>query len=166
MTATKKSAKKKLPARAPVRTAPRAAGRVAPPAKIDTSRPLVLVVDDYADAREMCCEILEFGGYRAEGAKDGFEALEKAQKLSPAVILMDLSIPGIDGWEATRRLKGDAKTQTIPIIALTGHALHGHSEGARKAGCDEFLTKPCLPDDLISAVNRILDRGAKRKKGA
>ena len=139
----------------------------APKEKASASgRSLVLVVDDYTDAREMCCEILQYGGYEAVGAKDGLEAIEMAQSRLPALILMDLSIPGIDGWEATRRLKADVRTRDIPIIALTGHALHGHSEGAKKAGCDEFLTKPCLPDDLLAAVNRMLGAGAKRKKGS
>ena len=158
MAAAKKIAKK-APAKAgaaekkPAKSAP------------DANRPLVLVVDDYADAREMCCEILQFGGFRTESARDGLEALDMATRLEPALILMDLSIPGIDGWEATRRLKNDARTKSIPIIALSGHAFEGHADEARKAGCDAFLTKPCLPDDLISAVNRMLDRGAKRKKG-
>ena len=80
--------------------------------------------------------------------------------MSPDLILMDLSLPGMDGWEATRRLKADERTSHIPIVALTGHALAGASEGAKKAGCDSFVTKPCLPDDLVVEVRRML--GAAR----
>jgi CheY-like chemotaxis protein len=64
----------------------------------------------------------------------------------------------MDGWEATRRLKADARTASIPVVALTGHALAGISEGARKAGCDAFVTKPCLPEDLVREIRRILSR--------
>ena len=70
---------------------------------------------------------------------------------------MDLSLPGMDGWEATRVLKADERTKHIPVVALTGHALAGASEGAKKAGCDSFVTKPCLPDDLVVEVRRMLD---------
>ena len=75
----------------------------------------------------------------------------------PDIILMDLSLPVMDGWEATRRLKADKRTASIPVVALTGHALAGISEGARKAGCDAFVTKPCLPEDLVSEIRKILD---------
>ena len=119
--------------------------------------PLVLVVDDYVDAREMCSEFLRFAGYRVVEAADGVEAIEKAIELSPSLILMDLSLPRLDGWEATRRLKKDVRTRDIPIVALTGHALTGHAEKAQDAGCDGFLTKPCLPDVMAAEVKRMLD---------
>ena len=70
---------------------------------------------------------------------------------------MDLSLPVMDGWEATRRLKADERTAHIPIVALTGHALAGISEGAQQAGCDAFVTKPCLPDALVAEIQRMLD---------
>jgi CheY-like chemotaxis protein len=119
-------------------------------------KPLILVVDDYADAREMYSEYLEFSGFRTAQAKNGAEALEQAFELTPDVILMDLSLPVMDGWEATRRLKKDPRTRAIPVVALTGHALEGHSESARDAGCDAFLAKPCLPDELVEHVKQIL----------
>jgi CheY-like chemotaxis protein len=119
--------------------------------------PLILVVDDYQDAREMYAEYLQFSGFRVAEAKNGNEAVEQAFALKPDLILMDLSLPGMDGWEATRRLKADDATKHIPIVALTGHALAGASEGARKAGCDSFVTKPCLPDDLVVEVRRMLN---------
>ena len=125
-----------------------------PPA---TSKPLVLVVDDYQDAREMYAEYLEFSGFRTAEARNGAEALEKAFALTPDVILMDLSLPVMDGWEATRRLRADARTRNIPIVALTGHALTGHGNGTKEVGCDAYVTKPCLPDALVQEVKRILD---------
>jgi two-component system, cell cycle response regulator DivK len=119
--------------------------------------PLILVVDDYQDAREMYAEYLQYSGFRVAEAKNGNEAVAQARSLKPDLILMDLSLPGMDGWEATRVLKADDETRHIPIVALTGHALAGASEGARKAGCDSFVTKPCLPDDLVVEVRRMLD---------
>src|SRR5687767_15823640 len=121
--------------------------------------PLILVVDDYEDAREMYAEYLRFTGFRVAEARNGNEAIEQAFALMPDLILMDLSLPGLDGWEATRQLKADARTRHIPVAALTGHALAGASEGAKKAGCDSFVTKPCLPDDLVIEVRRMLSLG-------
>ena len=127
--------------------------------------PLVLIVDDFQDNREMYAEFLRFSGLRVEEATNGLEALEKAATLLPDLIVMDLSLPGIDGWEATRRLKSDAATKHIPVVALTGHALAGYSEGARQAGCDGFITKPCLPETLLEEIQRTLEgRGRPKSK--
>ena len=120
--------------------------------------PLILVVDDYQDAREMYAEYLQFSGFRVAEARNGNEAVEQAFALLPDLILMDLSLPGKDGWEATKELKADTRTRHIPIVALTGHALAGHAEGARDAGCDAFVTKPCLPDALVAEIKRLLDQ--------
>src|SRR5205085_2614300 len=103
-------------------------------------RPRVLLVDDYPDAREMYTEYLEFSGFDVVEAGNGMEALQRAVDAAPDIILMDLSLPVMDGWEATRRLKADERTASIPVVALTGHALAGISEGAKKAGCDAFVT--------------------------
>jgi two-component system cell cycle response regulator DivK len=119
--------------------------------------PLILVVDDYADNLEMYSSFLAFSGLRVEEATTGKEALTKAFQLLPDVIVMDLSLPGVDGWKATRQLKADDRTKHIPVVAVTGHALQGASEGAKAAGCDAFLTKPCLPEDLLREVRRLLD---------
>jgi CheY-like chemotaxis protein len=119
---------------------------------------LVLLVDDYADNRDIYAQFLLYAGLRVEEAENGHQALEKAFALSPDVIIMDLALPGLDGWEATRRLKSDARTRRIPVIALTGHALAGHSQGALEAGCDLFLTKPCLPERLLEEILALLDR--------
>jgi CheY-like chemotaxis protein len=122
-----------------------------------TDRPRVLLVDDYPDAREMYTEYLEFSGFDVVEAGNGMEALQRAVESTPDIILMDLSLPVMDGWEATRRLKADRRTASIPVVALTGHALAGISEGAKQAGCDAFVTKPCLPEDLVREIRKILD---------
>lgn len=127
--------------------------------------PLVLVVDDFEDNREMYASYLQFAGFRVAQAADGHEALDKAFSLLPDVIVMDLSLPGLDGWEATRRLKRDARTREIKVVAVTGHALAGHSKGARDAGCDAFVTKPCLPEDLLREIRRMLGETSLPKKG-
>jgi CheY-like chemotaxis protein len=119
-------------------------------------RPLVLLVDDYSDAREMYTEYLEFSGFDVVGAANGMEALERARDQVPDIVLMDLSLPVMDGWEATRRLKADQRTAGIPVVALTGHALAAVSEEAKQAGCDAFVTKPCLPEDLVKQIRRML----------
>jgi CheY-like chemotaxis protein len=117
----------------------------------------VLVVDDYPDAREMYSEYLQFSGFDVVEASNGMEALQRAVADQPDIILMDLSLPVMDGWEATRRLKADTRTARIPVVALTGHALAGISEGAKRAGCDAFVTKPCLPEDLVKEIHKVLD---------
>ena len=122
-------------------------------------KPLVLVVDDFADNREMYSEYLTFSGYEVIEAKNGKEAIDAACDRHPDIIIMDLSLPVMDGWEATRRLKADDRTRKIPVVALTGHALAGHSKGAKDAGCDSFLAKPCLPDQLVAEIRRMLESG-------
>jgi len=127
-----------------------------PAAAAPRPAPLVLIVDDFADNREMYSQFLEFSGYRVAEAQNGHEALEKAFALQPDLVVMDLSLPGLDGWEATRRLKSDERTRATPVIALTGHALAGHSKGAIDAGCDAFITKPCLPERLLQEIVSML----------
>lgn len=138
-----------------------------PPASDDAAgskeQPLILVVDDFEDGREMYASYLRFSGYRVDEAADGNEALEKAFTLRPDIILMDLSLPGIDGWQATRELKRDERTANIPIVALTGHALEAHSRSAKEAGCDAFIVKPCMPMDLLNEIRRILDSAEKTR---
>jgi CheY-like chemotaxis protein len=126
-------------------------------------RPRVLLVDDYPDAREMYTEYLEFSGFDVVEAGNGMEALQRAVDSAPDIILMDLSLPVMDGWEATRRLKADKRTASIPVVALTGHALAGISESVKRAGCDAFVTKPCLPEDLVKEIRRILDSPSTKK---
>jgi CheY-like chemotaxis protein len=123
---------------------------------------LVLLVDDYADNRDIYVQFLTYSGLRVEEAENGHQALDKAFALRPDVIVMDLSLPGLDGWEATRRLKRDPRTSDIPVIALTGHAMAGHSKGALDAGCDLFITKPCLPERLLAEIRTLLAAGRPR----
>jgi CheY-like chemotaxis protein len=130
--------------------------------KREGGQTLVLVVEDYEDAREMYAAYLQFSGYRVVEATNGVEAIEKTIALMPDIILMDLALPKIDGWEATKRLKSDERTKHIPIVALTGHALAGFAEGAREAGCDAFVTKPCLPDALVAEIERMLTNRGPR----
>jgi CheY-like chemotaxis protein len=118
--------------------------------------PLVLIVDDFEDNREMYAQYLRFHGYEIAEADNGQEALKQAAALHPDVIVMDLSLPGMDGWEATRRLKQEPLTRDIPVIALTGHALTGSEHTAREAGCDTFLTKPCAPAVLGQEIRKML----------
>jgi CheY-like chemotaxis protein len=127
----------------------------------------ILIVDDFDDNRQMYAEFLSYFGFTVLEASNGVEAVDKAIDALPDIIVMDLSLPVLDGWEATRRLKADARTQHIPVLALTGHALEGHSKGALAAGCDAFLVKPCLPDRLLETVNSILAaRAAGSSPGA
>jgi len=123
---------------------------------------LVLLVDDYPDNRDIYVQFLTYAGLRVEEAENGHQALDKAFTLRPDVIVMDLSLPGLDGWEATRRLKQDPRTRDIPVIALTGHALAGHSKVAFDAGCDAFITKPCLPERLLEEIRAILTAARPR----
>jgi len=90
---------------------------------------------------------------------DGAAAIEIARREHPDVIVMDLALPGMDGWEASRRLKADPGTADIPIIALTAFAMRGDEERAREAGCDAYLSKPCRPQAIRDAVQRFLERG-------
>ena len=124
-------------------------------------RPRVLLVDDYPDAREMYTEYLEFSGFEVVEAGNGMEALQRAIDASPDIILMDLSLPVMDGWEATRRLKSDKATRGIPIIALTAHAMAGDREKALEAGCDDYDTKPIEFDRLIGKIEALLQNAAK-----
>jgi CheY-like chemotaxis protein len=119
--------------------------------------PLILVVDDFEDNRAMYVEYLGHAGYRVIQAENGREAVEKAREAQPAIVVMDLSLPIMDGWEATRRLKEDPRTKDIPVIVLSGYALAGDPQSAKEAGCDAFLTNPCLPKELLDKVQSLLD---------
>jgi two-component system, cell cycle response regulator DivK len=128
----------------------------------DDKAPLILVIDDFADNRDMYARFLEFSGFRVATGSDGQEALDKAFELGPDLIVMDLSLPGLDGWEATRRLKGDSRTKRTPVVAVTGHAFTGSQKSAQDAGCDGYISKPCLPADLVTEIRRVL-AGGRRK---
>jgi two-component system cell cycle response regulator DivK len=116
----------------------------------------ILMVDDFHDNREMYAAYLRFSGFVVDEAVTGTEAIEMALGTRPNLIVMDLSLPGMDGWEATRRLKSDPRTKHIPIVVVSGHALEGSVRAAKGAGCDAFLRKPCLPQALLAEVKKLL----------
>ena len=116
---------------------------------------LVLVVDDYKDTRELYAEYIRMSGIAVETAADGFEGIEKAILLRPDAIVMDLSMPHLDGFETVRVLRGHERTKQIPVLALTGAMLD--SEGrAQDEGFSAFLRKPCLPQYLLHELRRFL----------
>ena len=119
--------------------------------------PLILIVDDNADSRRLYTLDFEAAGFRVEEAGQGFQGIDKAFKLSPDVILMDLMMPALDGWETIRLLKGRARTRTIPIIALTGDTREDDLKLAKNAGCNALLLKPCLPEVVFAQVQRLLN---------
>jgi two-component system cell cycle response regulator DivK len=131
------------------------------------ARPVALLVDDMLDSRDMYGEVLRFGGYEVLEANDGAEALAVAFGQRPDVIVMDLCMPRLDGWEAIRRLKADSRTREIPVIALT--AL-GWNADASEIGCEAYLVKPCLPLDLLGVIDALLpmppsgDDGGERRR--
>ncbi len=116
----------------------------------------VLLVEDNPHNRKIFSGMLGHAGFAVVEAEDGHQALAAMEKALPDVILMDLSIPGVDGWEVTRRLKADPRTQKVPIIALTAHAMRGDEERARAAGCDHYLAKPISPKKVVEEVRKIL----------
>jgi two-component system, cell cycle response regulator DivK len=126
-------------------------------------RPLILIADDIVDNRQMYAEYLDYAGYRVEQARTGAEAIRIAQAVNPALIIMDLSMPDMDGWDATRRLKTDERTKAIPILVLTGHALGDAQQRAVAAGADAFITKPCLPDRLTAKIAAMLAGAAEQR---
>ena len=118
--------------------------------------PSVLLVEDDRDGRRMYAEWLTHAGFTVDEAHNGLQALERAFEAVPDVVVTDLNIPGIDGFELTRRLKQDPRTRDVPVLAVTGYAAFAADPGrARRAGCDAVLPKPCTPDDL-EAVVRVL----------
>ena len=120
--------------------------------------PIVLIVDDTVDTRELYAMYFRSRGFTALLAHDGVAGVAAARQKNPDVIVMDLSMPGLDGITATRQLKADAATRRTPVIILTGYPMRAIQHGALEAGADAFLTKPCLPEDLEQHVLRCLDR--------
>ena len=118
----------------------------------------VLLVEDNPHNRKIFSGMLTHAGFVVIEAEDGHKALAEmaVDKTLPDIVLMDLSIPGVDGWEVTRRLKADARTRVVPIIALTAHAMRGDEERARAAGCDHYLAKPISPKKVVEEVRKIL----------
>ena len=118
----------------------------------------ILLVEDNEMNRDMLSRRLQRQGYDVSIAVNGKEALGKVSEVSPDLILMDLSLPEMDGWEATRRLKADSSTKQIPIIVLTAHALKTDREGAFEAGCDDYDVKPIDFQRLLKKIEAILSK--------
>jgi two-component system, cell cycle response regulator DivK len=122
----------------------------------ERARPLILIVEDETDLRKLYVEQLAISGFDVIEAANGADALTRTETEVPDVVLMDLSLPVVDGWEATRRIKSDTRTAHILVVALTAHDGAGELQRARNAGCDWFVPKPCPPDALITEVRRVI----------
>jgi CheY-like chemotaxis protein len=120
--------------------------------------PKILLVEDNEMNRDMLSRRLAKRGYEVVLAVDGQEGVQKARAESPALVLMDMSLPVLDGWEATRALRADPATRAIPVIALTAHAMAGDREKALAAGCDDFDTKPIELERLLGKIEALLAR--------
>ncbi|MCW5848787.1 MAG: response regulator [Anaerolineae bacterium] len=120
--------------------------------------PKLLLVEDNEMNRDMLSRRLERKGYEVVIAVDGQAGVEMAKAEQPALILMDMSLPVLDGWEATRQLKADPDTSAIPVIALTAHAMSGDREKALEAGCDDYDTKPIELPRLLEKIGKLLPK--------
>jgi two-component system cell cycle response regulator DivK len=116
----------------------------------------ILVVEDQLDNRQILRDLLGNAGYELLEAENGAEALTTVARQRPDLILMDIQLPVMDGYEATRRLKADPATKSIPIIVVTSYALSGDETKAREAGCDAYVTKPYSPRQLLGKVREFL----------
>lgn len=117
----------------------------------------ILLVEDNEDNVTVYRAILEHSGFRVLEARDGREGIRAARDELPDLVLMDISIPFVDGWEATRVLKADPATARIPVVALTAHAFDADRVRALEAGCDGYLVKPIEPRQVVAEVRRLLD---------
>jgi two-component system, cell cycle response regulator DivK len=116
----------------------------------------ILVVEDQLDNRQILRDLLGSVGYEMSEAENGQAAVDMVAREPPDLILMDIQLPVMDGYEATRRIKSDPKTQSIPIIVVTSYALSGDETKAREAGCDAYITKPYSPRQLLAKVKEFL----------
>lgn len=123
-------------------------------------RPLLLLVEDFEELYELYSDFLAGAGYAVEGSDNGVEAVAFARRRRPSLILMDLGLPRMDGWQAILHLKSQDDTRHIPIIALTGQVQRRYAERAREAGADAVLLKPCPLSQLLGEIERLLGRHA------
>ena len=124
------------------------------------SQPNVLLVEDDQAGRRLYAEWLTLAGFTVKQAHNGLQALEQALEIVPDVVVTDLHIPGIDGFELTRRLRLDPRTRKVPVVAVTGYAAFAADPArAQRAGCNTILEKPCSPDDLESAIRAVIAEG-------
>jgi CheY-like chemotaxis protein len=116
----------------------------------------LMLVDDDKHTRDGYRTYLSSKGFRVHAFDGGIDALEFARASMPDLVVLDLGLPDVDGWEVARRLKSDALTKDIPIIAFSGRSMHHEQVSALRAGCDIHLTKPCAPDLLLGAIHKLL----------
>jgi len=122
--------------------------------------PLVLVVEDDRDTRQFYTVALERDGFQVDQAHNGHQALEKALRSVPALIISDIAVPGLDGIELCRRLRADSRTKNVPIIAVTGYDDRQYPDRVRIAGADVVLIKPCAADRLVAEAWRLVGHAA------
>jgi CheY-like chemotaxis protein len=128
-------------------------------------QPSVLLVEDDREGRRMFADWLTRAGFHVDEAHNGLQALERALDVTPDVVVTDLNIPGIDGFELTRRLRLDPRTREIPVLAVTGYAAFASDPGrARRAGCDAVLPKPCTPGALETAIRALIEERSQSRQ--
>jgi two-component system cell cycle response regulator DivK len=123
-----------------------------------TERPLLLLVEDHADTRHMYAEFLG-PLFDVLEAADALQALEMMRSRVPALVITDYALPGMDGFELTKRIRAEAKTRHVPVICLSGYGGNRHERRAREVGCDRVLEKPCVPDMLAQTARELAERG-------
>jgi two-component system cell cycle response regulator DivK len=127
-----------------------------PPAAKGRQRPLVLLVDDCDDTRMLYSEYLDMSGFDVAEASDGMAAIATACSALPDIVVMDLGLPGLDGREAVRRLKTDPRTSTIPVVVVSGFSPNAGDPGEERPPWDAYVVKPCVPEDLVQTIGRVL----------
>ena len=123
----------------------------------------ILVVDDDFDNRTIVCEALQAAGFETMTAVNGLEALAMVEANRPDLMLLDLSMPKMNGWEVAMRLRAKPEHSAMPIVAFTANAMRDDQEKALKAGCDDYLSKPCTPRDVIRKIQSWLARSAAKQ---
>ena len=135
-----------------------------PGTRVGRTAPVALIAEDYPDLRHLFATFLMDAGFRVETVGNGDEAFRLAVELRPDVIVMNLGLPRVDGWEATRRVKSDYRTAHIPIVACSGHAFGNSVERALDAGCDGYVVKPCSSEELVREIRQVLGRTTARRR--
>lgn len=130
---------------------------------VERDAPIILIVEDDQETRHFYQTVFELDGFRTDEAHNGLQALERAIRSSPDLILTDIAVPGIDGIELCRRLRANARTRAIPILAVTGYPDRHYPDRAKEAGADHVIIKPCVPEELVAEARRLLARSKHRR---
>ena len=125
----------------------------------------VLLVEDHADTRDLFLTYLTAVGCKVEHALTGLQAIDMATTSPPDVIVLDLGLPGLDGWSAARHLRANPRTRNVPIVACSARAFPDDEGRAKEAGCDVFLAKPCVPSDVLAAIRRVTGWSPESRRG-